>query len=398
MKAFFEKSTAVFFMLAFLFIPLTFSGLDWQFQLTRFLFSRPTSYFQDLFFPNALTIIDFSSDTIRLHILLFILLLISMILVFLFKKVKIKKDKTVLISKVISCYYLAFILLKYGFDKIFKAQFYLPEPNILVTPFGDLSKDILYWSTIGTSYFYSLSMGIIEVITAFLILFRPTRVLGLLVAIGVFVNVICINFGFDISVKMFSIFLFFTTIFAVSTYLKTLFIFFIFHKTTYLNDRNEKLFINSFLKNGLKTLVIGFFLIQILYPYFQSKNFNDDNQQRPFLHGVYQVIEMKRGDKIVNKNNFPIQKIVIHRNNFIIFQDENDKMTDYHFKLNKQKKQLIIENYKQNSFVANYEFTKKDSTFRLNFKNYFIVSKAINWKKFPAINSKWHYTIDQILY
>ena len=58
-------------------------------------------------------------------------------------------------------YILIFYLLKYGADKLFKHQFYIPEPNTLHTPLGYLSKDILFWSSMSSSYLYNLFMGLI---------------------------------------------------------------------------------------------------------------------------------------------------------------------------------------------------------------------------------------------
>ena len=396
MKRFLEKSLALFFVFGFLFIPLTLNGKDWQFQLTKVLFSKPIAFIQMLFFPQALRSIDFSSDTIALNLLLLLLFLLAIVSVFLLHFLKIKTDNMVLISRVISSYYIVFILIIYGFDKVFKAQFYLPEPNILYTSFGNLSKDILYWSTLGTSRFYSISMGIIEVVTAILILFKRTRILGLLISIGVFVNIILINFGFDISVKTFSIFLLLVTLFSVYPNLKMLINFLVFQRREQLTHTNQAIVSNPFLKIWIKFIVVGLLFLQILFPYFQSQNFNDDLQVRPFLHGAYQVNQIIVKTDTLKTTDFPIHKIFIHRNNYIIFQGKNNVMTDYHFEMDSIKKQLLLQDYQKNTICVDYDFTKKDSTFRLRFKNYSIVSKAINWRKLPALQNQTHYTIDQI--
>jgi len=396
MKRFLEKSCALFFVFGFLFIPLTLNGKDWQFQLTKHIFSRLITIIQSLFFPNALHEIDFSSDTIALNLLLLLLFLIAIIALLLLKFLKIKTEKIIIISRVISCYYIALILLSYGFDKVFKGQFYLPEPNILYTPFGNLSKDILYWSTLGTSRNYSISLGIIEVITAILILINRTRILGLLISIGVFINIILINFGFDISVKTFSIFLLLATLFSVYPNLKTLISFLVLHKNEKLITTKQSIVSNPFLKIWMKIIVVGLICIQVLFPYFKSQNYNDDMQSRPFLHGAYQVTQFIIKTDTLKISDFPVQKIFIHRNNYIIFQDKNNIMADYHFEIDTIKKQLQLQDYKRNISCVNYDFVKKDSTFKLKFKNYYLVSRAINWRKLPALQNQTHYTIDQI--
>jgi len=391
-----KKSIALFFVLGFFFIPLTFNGKDWQYQFTNFIFSKPITFFQQLFFKNALQNIDFSSDTIALNLLLFSLFLISILIILMLGLLKINTYKIVSIARLLSCYYISFVLLKYGFDKVFKAQFYLPEPNILYTPFGNLSKDILYWSTIGTSHFYSFSIGIIEVLVAFLILFTRTRVFGLLLSIGVFINIVILNFSFDISVKTFSIFLLMTSLFAVFPKLKSVANFFIFHKSEQLVVDDIPIIKKNFMSIWIKIIVINSLLFQILFPYFQANNFNDDEQDRPFLHGAYYVNTIIKNNDTLALCDFPIQKIFVHRNNYLIFQDKNNKMNDYFFETNLITKQLTLQKNNKNKIVVAYEYIKKDSIFTLKFKNFLIISKALNWKQLPALQNQTHFTIDEI--
>lgn len=395
MKKSIGKVIAVFLLLSFLFVPLTFNGRDWQFRLTQFLFEEPIAALQKAFFPGALPNIDFSSDTIALNLLLLLLFVLAIVVMGCLIFFRIKTNKLLGVTRIIVCYYIAFILLKYGFDKVFKAQFYLPEPNILYTPFGQLTKDTLYWSTLGTSHFYSVAMGLIEVSAAVLILFKRTRVLGLLLALAIFVNIVFINFGFDISVKTFSLFLVCSSLFALFPFIITLVDFFVFGKQRTLESVPSTIK-NKSLKTGLKTMLIGLMLVQIVYPYAASKNFNDDNQKRPWLHGAYRVINIfNRSDSMPSKD-LVLKNIFVHRNNYLIFQDANDRMTDYHFEVNELKKQLVLEDYRKNKIIAHYEFNPKDGIFKLLLKKYIIVSKMLNWQALPALQHRTHYTIDEI--
>ena len=239
-------------------------------------------------------------------------------------------------------------------------------------------------------------MGIIEVLAAIFILFKPTRILGLFLAIAIFSNVILINFGFDISVKTFSIFLLSTSLFAILPYLKTLFNFLILHNLDQLPIINQAVISNTFIKTWVKFSVIGLFFIHILYPYFQSQNFNDDSYKRPFLHGAYQVTQIIKDKDTLSKANFPIKNIFIHRKNYLIFQGNNNQMTDYHFEIDSKNHILLLENYSKNKISVPFEFSAKDSTFKLQFKKFFIETKAINWKIVPALKKTNHYTIDEI--
>lgn len=394
MKGFLEKTVSIFLLLSIAFIPLNFEGKSIQFEITNFLFHNSIQFTENILFENAITNIDFSSDSISLNLLIVLLFFISLFCVLIVSFFKINSAKIIPISRICVVYSLAFVLLKYGFDKIFKAQFYLPEPNILYSQFGNLSRDILYWSTMGTSRFYSVSLGIIEVIVAFLLVVKRTRTFGLLLSIGVFINVILVNFGFDISVKTFSILLLLASIFAIYPNLKVLIHFFIYCKTVQLN-KNE-IFTNSSLQKGFKFFVIGTMLIQVLNPYLISQNFNDDTQKRPFLHGVYQVNQIIRRNDTLNKCDFFIKNIFIHRKNYIIFENQNNEMKDYYFEQDSTKNQLILEDYHNQKTIVKYGYSKKDSVFVLHFKNYSVICKALNWRKLNALQNYNHFTIDEI--
>lgn len=391
MKVFFERIISIFFVLCIVFIPLNFNGKNFQFEITKFLFHNLIEFLQHQFFKNALKNIDFSSDTIAFNLLIFVLFFVSVFFVIILKIFKFRKTKLIEISRIIVVYYLAYILLKYGFDKIFKSQFYLPEPNILYSQVGDLSKDILYWSTIGTSRFYSVSLGIIEFFTAFLLLVNRTRILGLLLAIGVFVNVILVNFGFDISVKTISILLLLMTVFVIFPELKTLFDFFIIRKNVQLSTSNFYLIKQKPIRNAIKTFVIGLMFLQILNPYFEKQNFNDDNISRPFLHGVYDVIKSNQ-----KTDDFKINRFFIHRKKYLILENEKGKQVDYYFELNQSKKQLILIDYNSKIQIINYSYSSKDSILQLYFPDFKITAKAQYWRNLKALKNDFHWTIDQI--
>ena len=391
MKVILNKTVAVFFVLCMIFIPLNFVNNDFQLKTTKFLFQDLILFLENIFFENAIKNIDFSSDTISLNLLVLVLMVIAVSFVFLLQIILRKRIEIILISKTAIAYYLAFVLLKYGFDKIFKSQFYLPEPNILYSEFKDLSRDILYWSTIGTSRFYSISLGIIEIFTAVLILINRTRIVGFLLSIGVFINVILINFGFDISVKAFSVLLLSMAIWAVSDELILIFDFFIRRKKTQLVTSDFYLIKSKPARNGIKTFIIGSFFIVVLLPYFENQNFNDDCVSRPFLHGIYNVINSDS-----TKNPLKISRIFIHRKNYLILENSKHKKVDYYFEIDSLKNQLKLFDYHSKTQIINFNYSSKDSVLELVFPNFKIIAKAENWRKSKVLQNDFHWTIDAI--
>jgi hypothetical protein len=113
-------------------------------------------------------------------------------------------NKKLTILKAGLVYILAFLMLKYGINKVFTLQFYEPSEIINKTDFGKLDLDILFWSTMGKSKTYQIFMGISEVLAGILLFYNRTRFLGTLLSFGILTNVFFINLGFDINVKLLS--------------------------------------------------------------------------------------------------------------------------------------------------------------------------------------------------
>jgi len=291
-------------------------------------------------------------------------------------------------------YYLALTLLIYGFNKIFKWQFFFPEPNTLFTSIGEMTPDILFWSSIGSSYSYSLFSGLIEVIPALLLLFKKTRLVGGIMAMMVLLNVVMINFGFDISVKIYSLFLILLSIIVILPNVTPLVYFLsgrqkVNQKIYYLKiDTPNKLLLYAI---G-KPLVIGLILLEVLLPYFRTGNFNDDTFQKPYLHGAYEVINLDSNNNDTSK----IKRVFIHRRGYFIIQSEQDKFESFDLTYGEDLSYLKITNSLDESF---YFYVTSTNT-QLELKGKFqgehlnLVCRAINLDKLPINGDNFHWTID----
>lgn len=201
-----------FFLQFILFFPLNFLN-DFQRKFTQFVFGRSTQFLLETIFSKKNVRLDYSSDSYSMLVLLIILLFTSIIFSCLIKKSW--TSRFLSITEYVCVMYIAVILIKYGIDKIFETQFPEPESNILFTRLGNLDKDILFWSTMGTSKMYNTIIGSIELFSGILLLFRLFRFSGLLLAVICFTQVFIINISFDISVKFFSVILLGMSIFLV---------------------------------------------------------------------------------------------------------------------------------------------------------------------------------------
>ncbi|MBX7127397.1 MAG: hypothetical protein K1X47_17005 [Cyclobacteriaceae bacterium] len=98
-------------------------------------------------------------------------------------------------------FYLASVILGYGFAKVFVSQF----PHLMANMdarFTELSPMRVAWAFFGYSRGYQMFLGWGEVIPALLLLFRRTSLLGALLMLVVMLNVFLINIFFDVCVKL----------------------------------------------------------------------------------------------------------------------------------------------------------------------------------------------------
>lgn len=301
-----------------------------------------SSYFIEAnrFIGNALGVSidsEFSiiSDSTGLYLHLITLTIFSSIIaLFWFLKKKKIHPNVIKYFRIGIAYYLALILFKYGIDKVFKHQFYFPEPNTLFTPLHQLSKDILFWSSMGASNMYSMFSGLIELLPAVLLLFKKTRLLGGVIAFAVLVNVVMLNFGFDISVKVFSLFLLLLSVVIIWPDMKR--VYQLFTNSVVENSVAETMFRskNELIKYAfLKSVVVGLIIFESIGPYVETQNFNDDSFAKPYLYGAYTVM---------NSNDLKIKRVFFHRKQYFIIQYENDKFESFKLEFSKDKQSISV--------------------------------------------------------
>lgn len=384
---------SIFLVLGILFVPFSFQFYTLQVGLTEFLFGNLTTWTANqLGFSWELN--DFSSDSVRGVLLYAWLLILSLPITFLLKKKGYPfSEKLNQIATILITYYLSWVLLKYGFEKLFKAQFYSPEPNILYSRVGDLDKDMLFWTSMGSSYTYSIITGVFEIIPAILLLFKKTRNLGILIAIGVFVNVFALNIGFDISVKFFVCFLLLMSGYLAYPFASNLWLF--LSNQSIQNISISKQRIENFkTKNWLKAFLIVGICFESLYPFIKSGNFNDDIAPRPIYHGAYQVEAVIIGTDTLSPHSADIKRVFIHRDNYLIFQDTMDQFEDFYFELNGSNTRMNVLDYNQQ--VKNYSisFNQKTKILTLKSDQQQIMCKALPWKKMALLQPLFHWTVD----
>lgn len=280
---------------------------------------------------------------------------------------KLKTTSTDLLKTVLASV-LFFFLFSYGWNKVVKLQFYQPEPNIVYTPFGFLSKDIAYWSVVGSSYSYTVALGYVELLAALLLIFKRTQFLASLLCIAVFGQVVLVNFSFDISVKLLSIsLLVFSCVYSAmfQNQWKAIFGYNVLMIRT-IPDRRKQI---------VKRIFIVLVLAEVCLPSLLARQFNDDNSARLAHHGAYKVIGSKK-----------VKRLFIHRQKYLVLQLSDDRMVDY--ELNTTDKNRYITKYRSVQCLWRKgagELVLQKDTFDL---------KPIAYKELPLLKSDFHWFSD----
>jgi hypothetical protein len=372
--------------LVIIFFPIQFAQLPFQQYFTNFIFGKWIAYLAIHIMHLPITTITISSDSRAMYLLFFTLFICSIAIhiIGLFLKKYNTTTLFILLQKM-ALYYLAFHFCSYGFDKIVKQQFYLPEPNILYTNIGSLHKDILYWSTIGTSSTYNVFLGIAEVLAGMMIIFRKTRLLGLVLAVGILINVVAVNFCFDINVKLFASFLLLISMIELLAY-----------RNLFLQRQKWTITIASLpiphqQQLLFKILYFVIISIEIIYPSYIANNWNDDIAPRPLLHGAYQIV-----NPITSKywQQWSPKMVFMHKENYIIFQQENGETKDFKYCLDAKNKILQFSVAKNK--IETMHFYQDTLHRQLLFIHQLdtLYCHALAWQKMNVLHNEFHWSVE----
>jgi len=191
-------------------------------------------------------------------------------------------------------YFVATVALTYGIIKVFCLQMVFPSLHQLATPLGDLLPMRFSFLFIGYSHPYQIFSGAMECIACFLLLFRRTTTLGVLMATAVFINVMMLNLCYDIPVKIFSMQMVFTCMFLLANESGRLINFFILNKPAPLSDLYHFSYSKKWMKISRIVLKVIFIVATVGMVTFNSyhngyKPRHAPVAKSPIRNGIYEV-------------------------------------------------------------------------------------------------------------
>jgi hypothetical protein len=180
----------------------------------------------------------------------------------------------------------------------------MPFPNnsLLATSLGDLLPMRLSWVFMGASPAYEFFSGLMEVIAGILLLFRRTATFGTLLAAGVFANVMVMNLGYDIPVKLFSTHLFIACIVLLSFEYRRILNFLISNRYAEQGNLYYIRYPKKWMRIAAVTFKLLFLVFFIIIAGVEYKSFvkrNSTPESKPIRSGLYDVtVFVKNGDTI----------------------------------------------------------------------------------------------------
>ncbi|MCA9695594.1 MAG: hypothetical protein KC636_38810, partial [Myxococcales bacterium] len=100
--------------------------------------------------------------------------------------------------------YLTLSMLTYGFAKVFHTQFPPLALDQLSERYGDLAPQAILWNFMSHSTSYNWITGGVEVIAGILVLWPRTRLLGAALAVAVMTNVLALDIGYEVPVRLYA--------------------------------------------------------------------------------------------------------------------------------------------------------------------------------------------------
>lgn len=283
-----------------------------------------------------------SGDTSYDWVNLIIILILTIILTFLWQLMplnkKINNNNLYYTTITIIRYYVGYTLLIYGIIKLNNGQF--PEPNLLrqTQRVGEMSPMGIVWTFYGISKGYGIFMAIIEC-SAILLFFKRTYILGSLLALATTVQIVSINYFYDVPVKLFSTVLLLLTITMLLPNIKKFYILFLKQQSTSLVVIQRPLY-NSKWKNKLHSILkYGVIIFIISYNAFMYINRNTQIQrltEKSSLYGVY----LNQNNQNVLPSSF--KTIIFQYKEILHTRNDFNKISAHAVKVNNENNEITI--------------------------------------------------------
>jgi hypothetical protein len=301
-------------------------------------------------------------------------------------------------------YFLAGMMLGYGFNKVFHLQMPYPTLGRLVQPYGDSSPMGLIWTYVGQSKPFSAFVGWSEVACGLLLFFRKTSLVGSLFSLVVMGNIVAINFCYDVPVKIFSCELELMALFLAFPYLKKLGGILFNQKSVTLRQLLQPELAKKWMRISVKLLKFLFIADALFYGIsnnMEGQRSYGDKRPKPALYGIYNLKYC-----VKNKDTVPLlltdttlwKQLIIDyykSSNACRIKLMNDTFRRYNFQVDTSKRSAVF--YPAwdtvNRAHFNYKLDSPFITFNGRYKNDSVIMmfERYDENKFLLMNRGFHW-------
>ena len=237
-------------------------------------------------------------------------------------------------------------MIGYGSYKVIQSQFPSPSLDRLLQPFGDASPMGLLWTFMGASWSYNLFTGLGEMLGGVLLFARRTTLLGALVCNAVMIQIVMLNFSYDVPVKLYSLHLLAMAMFLVAPDARRL------ANVLVLNRPAEPaelrpLFARQWLNRGAMVLAAVFLLgivgMSLYGSYAQRRKYGDLAERSP-LRGIWEVEEFAVDGQIppLATDSARWRRVIFDYPGVIAVQRISDSRSRYALALDTERKTLDL--------------------------------------------------------
>ncbi|MFH6604294.1 hypothetical protein ACEZ3G_12450 [Maribacter algicola] len=310
-------------------------------------------------------------------------------------------DRLNYILEIILRYFLAYQMIHYGLFKIIPVQFFEPYYYKLLQPYGQGSLMGIYWTMMGVSKGYALFAGLLEFFSGILLIHRKTKLLGCLIAIGVLINVVAINFFYDIPVKLFSLQLLIIAVLLTTPYIGRL-------TKAILADqglekrKTEPLFFNTGKWVAFSRILKWGFIILLFFTSLsaavKSYTARTENKVKIPLYGLYEIKNsVINKDTLTPRNKFAgsWRYLIVESDKYAQVVQTDMKRNGYEFEVDSINGKFMMKSFRDSTDVFTFNYIKTDSTLTffgvvendtlhyesriLTKKNFLLMNRGFHW-------------------
>lgn len=261
---------------------------------------------------------------------------------------------------------LGFTLLYYGFSKIYPLQFPAPDFSRLTESYGESSPMGLLWAFMGASPAYEMFSGMMEALAGMLLLFRRTSTLGALVATAVMLNIVVLNFCYDVCVKLYSLHLLSMSVFLLVPDVGALWEFFILRRISKL----EGVWIPRFERRWLRTAAVVLQIVVVSSVLFniisgEYRTYKATVQSASLRAPIYGMWDADSGnsntslDSSRTQADFQWRRLMVDRSGRIGVRTLDDRLLRFTMTQDQSKQSLKLQGWR-NDHAGEFSYRRLD--------------------------------------